>query len=45
MPDTQHPTPVVRVIDELLERANQRTAWLRKAGPIARRLREESEHD
>ena len=37
--------PLIQVIDQLMAWQDERTAWLMRAGPVARRLSEESRLD
>lgn len=38
-------TPILDAIDQILAHETPAVAWLRKAGPIARRLNEEAARD
>ena len=37
--------PLIQVIDQLMAWQDERTAWLMRAGPVARRLNEEARLD
>ena len=37
--------PLIQAIDQLMAWQDERTAWLMRAGPVARRLNEEAAND
>lgn len=45
LPEGVREAPVLQVIDGLLSHETENMRWLREAGPIARRLNEESKFD
>jgi hypothetical protein len=38
-------TPLTQALDRLMSRQDERTAWLLRAGPVARRLNAEAAND